>query len=1263
MALLRTRGCTPAVRAPGRALAGYRVRTQVAASAPSGLLALWVASIGAAASASAASPGGTLPNRAFAAEQHLQRISPDLGAEHHNQPMIVNGYLVLAGNASHQLWDISDPTAPVRLSSFAGPHGAKEAESHSVTARKTADGRHQLATISGKGVDLWDLTDPAAPVLLAAVELEGISYGDNTEAVWGLFWQGDVLYVGGTNTGLHLVDTADAAKPVVLKRLPTSALGGVSAGPLYAIGNLLVITTPKKGAGIATLDIGDPLNPALLDAVHPEKTSYIGGMYGRYAHLVFPFRTYDVTTDPSNITLVASAETVETEYMSFGDGVLFLGALRPNQGIYKVPLGDDLSVLDLSVKIEGRRPDPLLEWFTDDQFSTPVGNLLVISDDEVDIGSTIAVHDPAPDTIPPAVVVVNPPDGALGAPLTTRVGLSLSDTVDLRTVDATTLVVRPVSGGEALTGSYGQVATFVSFWPSAALEPGTTYEIVVPVGGMRDLAGNPIAVEHRSTFSTGTTLNTLACAIEPPAPARVGEPAELRAADAGADVAYSWEFGDGQASVAAADREVTHVYTKTGRYPATLTVEDSSGLRRRCGATLIIHEAPSAIAPARAAKIAAGPAGVAVVTPDADVLAWLPSGASAATFIDVPDHPVSVALAGEDAWVACRDADRVVRVGLQSGELEAELRAPWGSRPSGVLVTADGARVVVLLEAGDAVAMADAAAATWIGDPIRVRNEEPRALLGGLALLDGDTALVARFGAAADHGELFQVSLASGEVKRLVLAASPGPDRANGGRGIPTALRSPAVSPDGKRAWVPAIFANTGRGPVRDGQPLNTTNTVRTGLVFAALDPLVDVPVARLDLDDHSMAAAVATSPLGDLLFVASMGSNTVDVIDSASGELVAGARVGQAPDEVLVTPEGDLYVSESLDRRLARYDVRGLLAGLDTAARRVSAPNTVPEEPLAPEVLLGKVLFHDASDRRLSQDGYIACAACHPDGAEDGRVWDFTDRGEGLRNTIDLRGRRGAGHGPVHWTANFDEIHDFEHDIRSRFGGAGLMEDEDFDAHAEPLGAPKAGLSAPLDALAAYVTSLGSYPRSPYRAADGSRTPEAERGEQLFRALDCLDCHSGEDLTDSASRERHDVGTTRETSGQRRGGPLDGFDTPTLRGVWATAPYLHDGSAETLRDALLVVGHGNAGLLVEADMEALLAFLLQLEDEAVSLQRLPPYEPPPLPEPSPAPPDAGRPSAESGESGCTSGSGPWSPASLVLLVLLGLLRRRREAR
>src|SRR5690606_2699031 len=107
--------------------------------------------------------------------------------------------------------------------------------------------------------------------------------------------------------------------PVVVARRTVAELGGVSAGPLWTLGNLLVVTTPKDHRGVATLDVGDPYEPVLLDAVLPEQNSYIGGFYGQHAWLLSPLRAYDVLTDPTSIDLVSTTETVPTEYLSFSD--------------------------------------------------------------------------------------------------------------------------------------------------------------------------------------------------------------------------------------------------------------------------------------------------------------------------------------------------------------------------------------------------------------------------------------------------------------------------------------------------------------------------------------------------------------------------------------------------------------------------------------------------------------------------------------------------------------------------------------------------------------------------------------------------------------------------------------------------------------------------------------------------------------------------------------------------------------------------------
>jgi cytochrome c peroxidase len=293
------------------------------------------------------------------------------------------------------------------------------------------------------------------------------------------------------------------------------------------------------------------------------------------------------------------------------------------------------------------------------------------------------------------------------------------------------------------------------------------------------------------------------------------------------------------------------------------------------------------------------------------------------------------------------------------------------------------------------------------------------------------------------------------------------------------------------------------------------------------------------------------------------------------------------------------VFTQDLMSRTVSVFDAAPVMSQTLNQLPRLAQINTVQNEKMSAAVLKGKQIFYNAADTRMSLDSYISCASCHVDGDSDGQVWDFTDRGEGLRNSISLRGQSGVATAPLHWSGNFDEVQDFENDMRQFFGGTGFMANTDFNSGTrnQPLGAPKAGLSADLDSLAAYVNSLSSTGRSPKRQANGAMTANGTAGLALFTSLGCQACHSGPAMTD---RQRHDVGTIKPSSGNRIGGPLDGIDTPTLRGLWATAPYLHDGSAATLRDVLTTANpaarHGNLSTLTSAQIDQLVEYLNQLE-------------------------------------------------------------------
>jgi mono/diheme cytochrome c family protein len=404
-------------------------------------------------------------------------------------------------------------------------------------------------------------------------------------------------------------------------------------------------------------------------------------------------------------------------------------------------------------------------------------------------------------------------------------------------------------------------------------------------------------------------------------------------------------------------------------------------------------------------------------------------------------------------------------------------------------------------------------------------------------------------------------------MRTLVLAHSDRPDFENQGRGFPNYLGAAAISPDGTQAFVPSKQDNLRRGGTRDGMMLNFQNTVRA--ISSRIDltrQAEDLP-ARIDHDNASVASAAAFDPLGVYLFVALETSREVAVIDAHSRNELMRIDVGRAPQGLLVSPDRRmLYVHNFMDRSVSVLDLSPLVQqGLADATPVATLP-TVSVEKLNATVLRGKQHFYDARDTRLARDRYMSCATCHNDGGHDGRVWDLTSQGEGLRNTISLRGRAG-GQGMLHWSNNFDEIQDFEGQIRTLAGGTGLLTDAQFSTgtRSQPLGQSKFGLSADLDALATYVVSLGTSDPSPYRTTTGGLSALAAEGKSVFASLNCASCHGGAAFTGSAYLNPVDIGTLKPTTGKRLGAAIGGIDIPTLRDVWSTAPYLHDGSAATL--------------------------------------------------------------------------------------------------
>ncbi|MDI1447113.1 hypothetical protein [Polyangium sp. 6x1] len=739
-------------------------------------------------------------------------------------------------------------------------------------------------------------------------------------------------------------------------------------------------------------------------------------------------------------------------------------------------------------------------------------------------------------------------------------------------------------------------------------------------------AGIPLAI-----FLAGAALASCgdgATDKPPPAPFALGAIVGPAVAYVGENVCFSlpitggptaevaWNLGDGTAvPPAMLFTMVCHTYTEPGRrlLGATAIYKGQKLVATR---GVAVVRKPMAIRPNTSSTIVldakhrhlwvANTDHDHVARLDADVPAFLPQ-----SLVNC-GAPRTLAISGAILAAACQGDGTVVFYDLDKDETRGKIDLGPGSAPFGVVADPRGEGVFFVTLSGT-------------GELAAVRAEDHKILskipvfpdVRGVAALADGTVLVTRWRATAEGANVavidgaFPAALAAGEP--LLLPPDVGLDSDTNNSGVPSFLNQIVPSPDGGRAIVPSLRANTVTGMYRTGKPLSFETTARAILTEIELGGPTGTPferkAGRYAFDDLDFASAAVFSPEGDVIYVAIQGAERVEVRDAVSFD-VAGSidDVGHAPDGLVLSEDGKtLWVHASLSRLVNVYDVSDLssppvpLGGIATAVSEV----------LFEDVLRGKQIFYSSRDPRMSRTSYMSCASCHLDGEGDNLVWDFTQRGEGLRNTTPLAGRAGTAHGPLHWSANFDEVQDFEHDIRGPMGGTGFLPDDVFHAGMidQTLGAPKEGLSAELDALASYVASLGSFGKSPFRSNDPAALASRQKGKDIFFSAEagCSTCHAPPRFTDSAlaadkNYVLHDVGTLGPGSGSRLGGPLPGLDTPTLRGLWKSAPYLHDGSAPTLRAVLrdrnATDQHGKTSHLGDADLDDLERYLLTLDDD-----------------------------------------------------------------
>lgn len=428
-----------------------------------------------------------------------------------NVAVMINGYFMTVFAPDSGLppgeigiYDVSNPKFPNEVKHIKNTDTSVFREAHSLPVGYI-NGRQYIAFQTTKGIQFWDFTDPLNASRIGSIDLPGVNGGDYENVAWQTSWQGRYLYVAGGNRGIYIVDAGDPTKPQLLKVVPTSSTGGFRVGPIFAMGDYLIISNMDQGGAYAVLDISEPAAPALLAqrgwlpriyaiVVGPNDRIYAAGRDGNFLTHTF--------ADPTKIDLVKDALIGEDQlYAAVQDHYVFLG--RQNN-VVKVDVTDIQNPKVVGQGTLGRA-------HPDHGQVTPMGNLVYIGNDH-GTGSAFFCHQHGKDVTPLVPQSVYPKDGSVGVGQKARINVLFSDHIDTLSINSQNVIVRPVNG-QPLPGIVTYAFNTLSFGPDQPLAPDTTYEIVFPKGGLRDVMGNALPEEVIYRFSTGDQV-----VVPPPPP-------------------------------------------------------------------------------------------------------------------------------------------------------------------------------------------------------------------------------------------------------------------------------------------------------------------------------------------------------------------------------------------------------------------------------------------------------------------------------------------------------------------------------------------------------------------------------------------------------------------------------------------------------------------------------------------------------------------------------------------------------------------------
>ncbi|MFR9603240.1 MAG: YVTN family beta-propeller repeat-containing protein [Rikenellaceae bacterium] len=531
-------------------------------------------------------------------------------------------------------------------------------------------------------------------------------------------------------------------------------------------------------------------------------------------------------------------------------------------------------------------------------------------------------------------------------------------------------------------------------------------------------------------------------------------------------------------------------------------------------------------------------------------------GATLIRSIEMPQTPTGVAVAGDVAYVTTFKAKGTVEVvSLSKGTIESSIAV--GSGACAPRLSDDEKTLYVCNQYEDNIAKIDLATGSVVATAAVLR--EPKACV---ISKEGKYMFTTNF-LPAQAANVDYVAACVSVIDMASFTKIKDLQLANGSN----AVRGMARTPDGKYIYV---SHNLGRFAVPTSQlQQGWMNTSAFSVINASTLEFVGSII--VDEPERGAAGIWGVECDDDHIFITHSGTHEVSIIDQKEMlkkldaypnkatldydlRFLYGIRKrvklgGNGPREMVLS-DGKLVVPTYF---------ADVLNYIDVESGAVNQVNLNPErkESVANR---GEKYFNDAS---FCFQSWQSCNGCHPgDGRTDGMNWDLMN--DGVGNAKNCKSMLYSHVTPPSMISGIRVSAELA--VRKGFTHIQFYNVEEEYA----------------ECIDEYLKGLVAVP-SP-RLVDGQLSELAVKGQKVFNRLKCNECHSGPYYTDM---KMYVIGDDVEFEA--------GWDTPTLREVWRTAPYLFDGRAATMQEVFAVHKHGIDGKISAKDVEALSEYVLSL--------------------------------------------------------------------